>query len=181
MSRWRLNEAQGRMTPPSLIIVEWHEHLPSELQLRGADPLSHPPYFIQWITSGRPHNYTTWRSLLLAHQQSRFSLGLCASEALLGLNVRMNSMSHEPLNWLSTQVLPVRHCLAGGHATLLASGPTFKGEILCFLGLRAPSNKVSPLELLGRWCGTVYICKSPSNWEPQEEGMMSTAARFFPQ
>jgi hypothetical protein len=28
------------------------------------------------------------------------------------------------------------------------------------------------------WCGMVYICKSPSSWEPQEEGMMSTATSF---
>jgi hypothetical protein len=59
-------------------------------------------------------------------------------------------MFHEPLYFLSTRVLPVRHCLAGGHATLLASGPTFGGEILRFLGLKALSNKVSPLELPGR-------------------------------
>jgi hypothetical protein len=59
-------------------------------------------------------------------------------------------MFHEPLNWLSTRVLSVWHCLTGGHAILLASGPTFRGEILRFLGLRAPSNKVSLLELPGR-------------------------------
>jgi hypothetical protein len=59
-------------------------------------------------------------------------------------------MFHEPLNWLSTRVLPVRHCLAGGHATLLASGPTFRGEILRFLGLRALSDKISLLELPGQ-------------------------------
>jgi hypothetical protein len=62
----------------------------------------------------------------------------------------MNLIFHEPLNWLSTRVLSVQHCLAGGHATLLASGPTFRGEILRFLGLRAPSNKVSLLKLPGR-------------------------------
>jgi hypothetical protein len=44
---------------PSLIRAEQHEHMPSGLQLRGANPLSHPPSFIQRITSGRPHNYTT--------------------------------------------------------------------------------------------------------------------------
>jgi hypothetical protein len=55
-------------------------------------------------------------------------------------------MFHVPLYFLSTRVLLVRHCLAGGHATLLASGPTFGGEILRFLGLKALSNKVSPLE-----------------------------------
>jgi hypothetical protein len=41
---------------------------------------------------------------------------------------------------------------AEGHATLCASHPTFRGEILCFPGLKVPSNKVSPLELLGRPC-----------------------------
>jgi hypothetical protein len=32
--------------------------------------------------------------------------------------------------------------------------------------------------LLGEWCSTVCWCKSPSSWESQEEGMMSTAASF---
>jgi hypothetical protein len=50
-------------------------------------------------------------------------------------------MFHEPL----TGFFP-----AGGHATLYASQPTFRGEILCFPSLKVPSNKVSPLELLGR-------------------------------
>jgi hypothetical protein len=27
-------------------------------------------------------------------------------------------------------------------------------------------------------CGMVYVCKSPFSWEPQEEGMMSTAESF---
>jgi hypothetical protein len=122
---------------------------PPDYNCRGATLSRIPLSFIQRITSGHSHNYTASHSFLRAHPQPRFSLGPCTSEALLGLKVRLNSMFHEPLNWLSTRVLPVRYCLAGGHATLLASGPTFRGEILRFQGPRAPSNKVSLLELLG--------------------------------
>jgi hypothetical protein len=72
-------------------------------------------------------------------------------------------MFHKPLNWLSTRVLLVWHFLAGGHATLLASGPTFGGEILCFLGAESPIKQGFPVRTPGSATPTVLAARTFTN------------------
>jgi hypothetical protein len=109
-----------------------------------------PSSFIHRITSGRPQNYIAWRSLLRTHPQPRFSLRPCASEALLGLKVRMNPMFHEPLtayqpgsSWSGIALLEDMQ-----HSMLAV--PLLGERSYAFWGSEVPSNKVSPLELPGR-------------------------------
>jgi hypothetical protein len=56
---------------------------------------------------------------------------------------------------------------------LLFAGAQLTREIIL---LRSPAT--APEKVLDACGGVIF---SPSNWEPQEEGMMSIAARFFPQ
>jgi hypothetical protein len=56
---------------------------------------------------------------------------------------------------------------------LLFDGAQLTREIIL---LRSPAT--APKNCLDGCSGFIF---SPSSWEPQEEGMMSIAARFFPQ
>jgi hypothetical protein len=86
----------GRLTRPSLITAERHEHLSSGLQLRGADSIASPVFHTADYKWASPQQHClTFTSAW--HPQPRFSLRPCASEALLELKVRMNPMFHEPL------------------------------------------------------------------------------------
>jgi hypothetical protein len=56
---------------------------------------------------------------------------------------------------------------------LLFDGAQLTREIIL---LRSPAT--APEKVLDACGGVIF---SPSSWEPQEEGMMNIAARFFPQ